>query len=264
MTSPVIVDRDFTYRTVEGQQLRADVYLPREESPRAALLYFHGGGWELGSRTDYEDSRQRVLAARGFLVASVEYRFSARARFPAQRDDARAAAEWLRGQAPGYGASSDRIGAWGASAGGHLAALLALGDGAHDLDPAVEAAVVWFAPLDLRAQSGGTALERELFPPSSVDRLLGRTFDPDDADHRAADPLSLVSSAASPILLMTGDRDRVIDGSASIRMHEALTRAQATSVLQVHGGAGHEDPALGGAAGIGAVAGFFEEHLTVV
>ena len=258
--STIDIERDRVYREVAGTTLRVDLYRPKGQAPRAAVAYFHGGGWELGERTDYEAGRMVPLAEQGFLVASFQYRFTAVAPFPAQLEDARAAVEWLRGQASRDGVVGTKVGAWGASAGGHLAALLALGNPEAGERPDVEAGVAWFAAVDFSVLTGGSPLEREILP-SATDALLGGSFDLGDPRHRAAHPLSLTSAGAAPLLLVTGDRDRVTDWSGSLRMHDALVRAGATSSLLVFGGAGHEDPRMDSPSTVGAVAGFFEEHL---
>ena len=116
--------------------LLLDLYLPGPgASPGQApvVLFLHGGGWGLGSRTevgppfdDWQPSFFERLAQAGFAVASADYRLSGEARFPAQLHDAKAAVRWLRRNAGEYRLDGDRIVAWGASAGGHLAALLGL------------------------------------------------------------------------------------------------------------------------------------------
>ena len=254
------IERDQVFREVGGSALHVDVYKPAEQPPRAAVAYFHGGGWEVGERTDYEAGRMIPLAERGFLVASFQYRFTGVARFPAQLQDARAAVEWLRREASRYGVAGNKVGAWGASAGGHLAALLALGNPEAGERPDVDAGVAWFAALDFSVLTGGSPLEQEILP-STTDSLLGGSFDRHDARHRAANPIALVSGGAAPMLLVTGDRDRVTEWSGSMRMHHALVGAGATSSLLLFGGAGHEDPRMDSPSTVGAVAGFFEEHL---
>ena len=255
-----VIERDLVYREVAGSALRVDVYTPKEQSPRAAVAYFHGGGWEVGERTDYEAGRMIPLAERGFLVASFQYRLTGVAPFPSQLEDARAAVAWLSGHASRAGVGGAKVGAWGASAGGQLAALLALGNPEASELPDVAAGVAWCGALDFSVLTGGSPLEREILP-SMTDALLGAPFDRSDARHRAADPMSLVSAGAAPLLLVTGDRDRVTDWSGSMRMHDALVRAGASSSLLVCGGAGHEDPRMDAPSTVGAVASFFQEHL---
>ncbi|WP_350351650.1 alpha/beta hydrolase [Microbacterium sp. A8/3-1] len=256
------VVRDLVYRTVDDRRLRLDIHLPDPaEGHPPVLVYLHGGGFQSGERTDRERERAAALAAHGFAVATVEYRFSDAASFPAQRDDARAAIEWLRENAGELGVNASRIGAWGASAGGHLAALLALGVPESNERPSVDAAVLWFAAVDLDAMSRGTALEREILDSGELDALLGGMFDIHDPIHRQADPLSQVSISASPLLVMTGDRDRIVDVAQSERLHNSLTAAGADSQLWILGGAGHEDDAFESPRIIGAIAAFFAHHL---
>jgi acetyl esterase/lipase len=125
------------YATVLGYRpLLLDLYLPAPGSRPAqapVVLFLHGGGWGLGSRTevgppfdDWQPSFFERLAQAGFAVASADYRLSGEAQFPAQLHDAKAAVRWLRRNAGEYGLDGDRIVAWGPSAGGHLAALLGL------------------------------------------------------------------------------------------------------------------------------------------
>jgi acetyl esterase/lipase len=114
-------------------------------APRpAVVLFLHGGGWGLGTRKDvgpafgsWRPSFFERLALAGFAVASADYRLSGEARFPAQLHDAKAAVRWLRRHAGHYGLDSDRIVAWGASAGGHLAALVGLTGDVAELEGTV-------------------------------------------------------------------------------------------------------------------------------
>ena len=142
MPGPMVPDRVHTHPGIEYaavlgyRPLLLDLYLPDPgASPGQApvVLFLHGGGWGLGSRTevgppfdDWQPSFFERLAQAGFAVASADYRLSGEARFPAQLHDAKAAVRWLRRNAGEYQLDGDRIVAWGASAGGHLAALLGL------------------------------------------------------------------------------------------------------------------------------------------
>ena len=129
------VHRDVVYSSVDGLELRLDLYVP-DVRPAPLCIWLHGGGWLRGSRSDRADERLVPLARSGVAVAAVQYRLSGQASFPAPLDDARAAVRWLRAHAHDYGLDAARVGAWGASAGGHLASLLALTDGETDADRA--------------------------------------------------------------------------------------------------------------------------------
>lgn len=158
---------DVIYAEVGGQPLRLDIYMPSTGgTARPLLVWVHGGGWSGGSR--YPAPSYAVgLRDLGFVVASVSYRLSGQAgqwgaepvTFPAQIHDVKAAIRWLRAHAADYGIDRDRVGVWGSSAGGHLAALA----GTSGNDPALEglvgnhlnqssavqAAVDYFGPTDI-------------------------------------------------------------------------------------------------------------------
>ncbi|CAG7611941.1 alpha/beta hydrolase family protein [Leucobacter soli] len=257
MTDAVRSQRGITYRSVDGIDLELDLHVPTGAEAPPLAIYFHGGGFEVGTRSDYEETRALALAARGIAVATVGYRLAAAAPFPAPLEDARAAAAWLRAHGAEYGVATERIGSVGASAGGYLAAMLALEvDGAP---PVVDAAVPWFGPLDLAFMTGGTPLELELFDPA--ESFLGAAYDPRRPEHVGLNPIANVTRGASPFLLLTGDRDRVIDAAVSERFHTALTLAGVPSTLVTVGGAGHEDPAIDAPEYADLIAGFLRSRL---
>jgi len=111
-----------------GQRL--DLFLPVQpvDKPLPIIVWVHGGGWDMGDRHD----RTAVpLTAYGYAVASIDYRLSQQATFPAQIEDCKGAVRWLRANAKKYDLDPDHVGVWGASAGGHLVALLGTTGGEH-------------------------------------------------------------------------------------------------------------------------------------
>ena len=153
--------RDVVYQTLNGYRPQiVDIYVPEGKGPHPLVLYIHGGGWQ-GGHTRHSGALvdfPRVLAAlaaEGFTVASLEYRLSGEARFPAQLQDANAAVRFLRAHAAQYHIDPARVGLWGGSAGGHLAALTALTCRNTALDPqagqdgCIQAAVTWYGVYDL-------------------------------------------------------------------------------------------------------------------
>jgi acetyl esterase/lipase len=155
--------------------LELDLYLPAVAAALVpSVVFLHGGGWQLGSRhsagpayAEWSPSPFERLAQAGIAVASVDYRLTGEAQWPAQLYDAKAAVRWLRARADEIGIDATRIAAWGESAGGHLAELLGL-TGA-DLDgeigivgpsSAVVAVAAWYAPSDLATVAASSLLQR--------------------------------------------------------------------------------------------------------
>jgi acetyl esterase/lipase len=232
------------------------------------VVYFHGGGWARGSRKDTVEARLERVAALGLGVCSVSYRFTDVARYPAQLEDAGAAVAWLRENGTDYGLATDHIGAWGASAGGWLALMLAL----TGEDPAqrADAACAWFPPTELATvaiEREAAALPLPLFMqgrelPDSEAGLLGLgSVDDDLALAREASPITHVAQAHGPILLIHGATDGMVNVAQSMTLHEALLAAGADSQLLVLPGANHEDPAFHKPAVLAATAGFLRASL---
>jgi acetyl esterase/lipase len=232
------------------------------------VVYFHGGGWARGSRKDNVDARLVPVAADGLGICSVSYRFTDVATYPAQLADAQAAIAWLRENGAEYGLATERIGAWGASAGGWLALMLAL----TGEDPAqrADAACAWFPPTELAT----VAIEREaaglplpLFMqgrklPDMEAGMLGLgSVDNDLVLARQASPIAHADQANGPILLIHGGGDGMINVAQSITLHDALLAAGADSQLLVLPRANHEDPAFHKPAVLGATAGFLRASL---
>jgi acetyl esterase/lipase len=245
--------RDLCYATVDGEDLCLDVHIPA--TPDAVLVvYAHGGGFQLGDKADAEHERLLGLAAHGVAVASINYRHAPKALFPAQIHDMKAAVRWLRGNGGAYGLRTDRIGVWGASAGGYLASMVALTAADADFEgevgdhleqsSAVQAAVIWFAPSDLASSGRRSPLERQILFPSFEAAVLGLD---DVTGHPASSPasaLARVSPDAPPFLIAHGDSDRMVPPSESAALHAALGRGGVASTLTYLAGAGHEDPAF--------------------
>jgi acetyl esterase/lipase len=267
------VRQNLTYAEPDGTPLQLDLYLPAGDGPWPVALWLHGGGWAVGARDLRADERMVPLARAGIAVAAVQYRLTDRATFPAQLDDVRAAVRWLRASGAGYGLATDRIGAWGASAGGHLASLLGLLPDGRDGelgDSSVQAVVAWFPPTDLLARADDEPdgppppwLSGPPPSPSYEARLLGVASTADAVDAaRAASPLSHAHAGAPPFLLVHGDRDGLVPASHSRRLAEALQAAGAPVELLLIAGANHEDPAFDSPASIGAVTGFLRSTLS--
>ncbi|WP_116451640.1 alpha/beta hydrolase [Blastococcus litoris] len=270
--SEVTVHRDVVHSVVDGVELRLDLYLP-DVRPAPVCIWLHGGGWMRGSRTDRAEQRLLPVAESGVAVAAVDYRLSGQATFPAPLDDARGAVRWLRANGAEHGLDATRVGAWGASAGGHLASLLALTEDAGDAelgDSSVQAVVAWFAPSDLLLRDSDVPegplppfVTAPLPEPSFEARLLGvqQVRDAREAA-RAASPVAHVRAGAPPFLLMHGDRDGLVPSGHSRRLHHALRAEGVDAGLWLLHGANHEDPAFDAPESLAAVSSFLRRHLT--
>ena len=127
-----------TYCTDGGTPLAMDISLPspRPSAPAPAVIYVHGGGWEHGSKAGggFLEQLRPQLNAKGFVVASIDYRLAPADTWPAQIVDAKCAVRYLRSHASTYGIDAQRIGAWGGSAGGHLVSLMGTADASAGFD----------------------------------------------------------------------------------------------------------------------------------
>lgn len=237
--NPGRVLRDIVFARHTGfRPLSLDLHLPAGEEPAPVIVQLHGGGWRQGSRTSFsplvsaEDSFGRMVAA-GFAVAAVDYRLSGEAVFPAQVDDVRAAVAWIRAEGERFGLDGSRLVLWGGSAGGTLAALIGLEEGA-----AVRGVIDWYGPSDLLAMGEFT---RGVDAPgeSREDQWLGASvFDvPDTA--KAASPAFRVHAGAPPFYLAHGADDNDVPPSQSRRLADALSAVGVDVQLHLEPGAGH-------------------------
>jgi len=213
----VSADTDVVYRRTPERRLRLDVYQPDASVPmpdggRPAVLAIHGGGWCGGSKLSFGRMAAR-LAQHGYVVISVEYTLSrpGQPSWPAALDDMREAVRWTRQHAREYGIDPTRLVAFGASAGGHLAALLGV-------DPAarVQAVVDFYGPAELTGLATGTPSAAPI-----IAQFLGGTPDEIPEQYEAASPARHVSATSAPMLLVHGEDDAHVPPSQS----EALARA---------------------------------------
>jgi len=240
---------DLEYAKVDGRSLTLDLYLPDDPiAPVPLVLWVHGGAWKAG---DKSPTYAPELLGEAYAVASVNYRFSQEALFPAQIHDVKAAVRFLRGNAERFGLDPDRFGAWGSSAGGHLVALLGTSCGVaeaegtlgeHDeVSSCVQAVCDFFGPTDflvLLDQRDGWD-ERRAMPEED---LLGGSIEENVDLATLASPISHVDPSDPPFLILHGSEDPTVPVEQSIAFDEALRAAGVESTLIVIEGAGHGFP----------------------
>lgn len=204
---------------------------PLPTSPAPVVIYLHGGGWAEGERSSgLYPWLNPLLAAHGFLTVSVTYRLSRFAPFPAQIYDVKAAVRWLRAHAREYHINPDRIGVWGDSAGGHLAALLGVTADLPDLEgdcgsagysSRVQAVVTRCAPYDFLSPGGQLINDA----PSPVTQLFAGTASEREDLMRKASPLSHVCPGAPPFHIVHGTRDETVPFEQAEHFTQALKAA---------------------------------------
>ena len=257
---------DLAYVKGGDANQRLDLVVPASSAPVPLILWIHGGGWEQGS---YHQNPARAMAARGYAVASIGYRLSPQAKYPAQIEDCKAAVRWLRAHAAEYGIDPARVGVWGASAGGHLAALLGTTakdrrfDVGENLDQpsAVRCVIDSFGPSDFFHWGDPPAPASYDTAHTPLARLLGGRL----ADHeelaRLASPVTFVDRDSAPFLIIHGEKDPVVPAQQSVVLDAALRKAGVESTLVIVPGAGHgsgmfNDPRL-----LHQMAAFMDRHL---
>lgn len=204
-----------TYATYGDRSLEMDIYRPKNEWGKLpAVVCIHGGGWAKGSRTSHANVA-KALAARGYVAATISYRLSGEAPFPAAIHDCKAAVRYLRAHADELGVDSDHIGAIGLSAGGHLTALLATsagvpeleGDGGHaEFSSTIQAAVPMGAQTDLESDR-----TRQISAIEERGRIwrqfLSGSQQQNPNHYRLASPLFHLDRSDPPCWFITGEMD---------------------------------------------------------
>ncbi|WP_243075463.1 alpha/beta hydrolase [Microbacterium sp. SS28] len=231
---PSLLEVDFAQP--EGfRPLSLDLRTP-DAAGAPLIVFLHGGGWLRGSRKVFTpgigaaDSFDRIVAA-GFAIASVEYRLSGEARFPAQLEDVDAALAWLRDHAAEYGADASRLVLWGVSAGATLAALAGL------RRDDVRGVVDWFGPADLF-----TMADHDMGDPpdrTREARWIGGTAAQHPETARAASPVHQVHAEAPPFHISHGTADDLVPLSQSEALAAALRHAGADVEFHAVAGGGH-------------------------
>ena len=246
-----------TFAATAGYRpLQLDLWVPDSATPPPLVVWIHGGGWMIGDRRYLPETLRPnqlfdALLAAGLAVATIDYRLALEAPFPAQLHDAKAAVRYLRAHAEELGIDTGRIGVWGESAGGHLAALVGLTGHRADLEggigvvgpsSAVDVVVDWYGPADF------TTMPRMSPPPHIAARLEPAMHTPpedslvaglDDAGRADASPVTHVTPDAPPFLLVHGTTDWLVPYAQSEQLHAALTAAGVESRLVPVEGAEH-------------------------
>jgi acetyl esterase/lipase/enterochelin esterase-like enzyme len=261
--------RDLEYVKGGHERQKLNLYTPKKaDSPTPLVVWIHGGAWIGGGK----DAGVPALpfVSKGYAVASINYRFSQHATFPAQIEDCKAAIRWLRANAKANNLDPERIGVWGASSGGHLAALLGTSGGVNELedgdtgDSKVQAVVDFFGPTDF-LQMDAHALPGSNFkhdPASSPEsRLVGGPILENAEKAGRANPIKYVTKEAPPFLIVHGEQDPLVPLHQSELLYQALKVAKADVTFYKIAGAGHGSAEFNTPMMQAAVLAFFDRHL---
>lgn len=240
---------DLAYAATDNPRQRLDLYLPkssRGEKPLPLVVFIHGGAFMAGDKRDGLSMIMPFVASGEYAGASIGYRLSQEAIWPAQIHDCKAAIRWLRANAKKYNIDPDHIGVMGTSAGGHLAAMIGTSGGVVALEgklgnhlsvtSKVACVVDQFGPTDFLALHG----ENNRSPDTPAAKLIGGPL-PDNLEAtRSASPITYIAASNPAFLIIHGTKDPVVKVTQSERFFSLLQKAgvDATFVRVIGGGHG--------------------------
>jgi acetyl esterase/lipase len=259
--------RDIEYVPGGHERQKLDLYLPKEADPsgkRPLIVWIHGGAWLSGSKDRPPAVR---FVDKGYAVASINYRLSQHVIFPAQIEDCKAAIRWLRANAGKYSYDPNHIGVWGASAGGHLVALLGTAGDVKEFDVGpnagvscrVQAVCDFFGPTDFTKMSSFPSTMQHDAADSPESKLIGGPIQEYKDKVQRANPITYVTKDDPPFLIVHGDKDPLVPHNQSEILCDALKKTGVEAALYTVQGGGHggfKDPQIDVL-----VAEFFGKHL---
>ncbi len=241
-----VVHRDLPYVQEGHSRQRLDLYLPPDATNLPLIINIHGGAFRMGNK---EMAVPFEYLAKGYALASIGYRLSQDAIFPAQIEDCKAAVRWLRANASKYGLDPTRFAAWGHSAGGHLAAMLGTTGGVAEFEVGdyltvssrIQAVVDYYGPtdflqMDAHRPPGGMEHDSAHSPESD---LIGGPIQENKDKAARANPITYITSSAPPFLICHGDSDPLVPHHQSELLDAALKKAGVPVLLYTVKGAGH-------------------------
>jgi acetyl esterase/lipase len=269
------MEKDISYIPDGDPAQRLDLYLPEKatDQPLPLIVHIHGGGWRGGNKFPCPVAS---MVLKGYVVASVEYRFSQKAIFPAQIQDCQAAIRWLRANSRKYKFDPKRVGVVGASAGGHLSALVGTSGGKkafapigghEDQSDRVQAVCDYFGPTNFATVVQQATEDKNVAnifkfntPSDPYSCLIGADLS-DKAKSAAVSPVHYVSKDNPPILILHGTHDALVPYAQSEEFVAALKAKGVEAWLQALPGSGHGGPAFGKPALAQLIQSFFDKHL---
>ena len=268
LKAQVSITKHIEFATINDRSLALDLYRPEAFEEPPLLVWVHGGAWRRGSK---DSMPLTPLTTAGYAIASVEYRLTPEAPFPAQIHDIKAAIRFLRARADHFGIDADRVTIAGASAGGHLAALVGVTNGhstlagtagdfpMHSSD--VQAVISFYGASNLTtilSQSTPHGLSVRV---PALELLLGAQPDAKPDLAQLASPVFHVDATDPPLLLIHGDQDPQMPINQSHELEGAYQDLGLQVSLEVIHGAAHGGKAFYDADRMQLVMAFLKQHL---
>lgn len=250
---PIRALRNLDYAGTENPRQCLDLYLPKQEKSAEnklpLLVFIHGGGWRAGVKESGWNRIRPFVESGKYAAASIGYRLTDEAIWPAQIHDCKAAIRWLRAQAEEYGYDADRIAVWGTSAGGHLVAMLGVSGGVEELEGTigkhldvssdVTCVVNFFGPSELITLNDHPSRIDHLAPDSPESRLVGAPLPTEPEKAANASPITWVSKDDVPSLIVHGTKDELVPYPQSVVFEKKLEEVGVKTVLLTVDGGGH-------------------------
>jgi acetyl esterase/lipase len=246
------VNRDIAYVANGHPRQKLDLYLPKDAENPPLMILIHGGGFKEG---DKREENAAEWLREGYAVASVNYRYSSDAVFPAQIEDCKTAVRWLRANAKKYGYDRDRFGARGSSAGGYLVTMLGTTGGTKkfdvgenpDVSSRVQAVADRYGPIDFLQMDAhrlpGAPVNNK--PDSLLSELIGGKLEDNKDKAENANPINYIAKDCPPFIIVHGDSDLLVPHHQSELLAAALARVGVPVTLYTVKGGGHggfDDP----------------------
>jgi len=260
--------RDVVYATIGKKEILLDLYVPKNATIKPPLLvWIHGGGWRSGSKDSCRLYRE---TQRGYAVASLNYRLTHEAMFPAQIHDCKGAIRWLRANAEKFGYNADRIGVAGSSAGGQLVALLGTSGGVKELEGNVGGNLDQSSDVQAVCDFYGATNFHTIIkqrnqvksrPSSVLAKLFGGTVEEKPEVATLASPVTFLDKTDPPFLIIHGAKDNVVPVEQSTSFEKLVKQVNVPVTLIILEEAGHGGKPFNSKETIQQMQFFFDKHL---
>lgn len=240
--------KNLVYAVTEDRELLLDLYLPADTEHPPLIIWVHGGAWHSGAKED----PPKGMLNKGYALASVDYRLSVEAPFPAQAHDIKAAIRFLRANAGRYAYRPDQFIIWGSSAGGHLAALIGVTNGHAALEgqlgdhlsesSSVQAVIDFYGPTNLTSILSQSTPHGISVRAPAMALLLGRPVEQVPELAKLASPVYQVDTDDPPLFLAHGDQDNQVPVNQSLELYGEYKKRGLSVELEFVHGAGHGSP----------------------